>query len=643
MKLYKKLLLSLAACISFASCTDWLDINVDPNTPTAASAQYQNRLPWCQFYLSHGYMIAASNATYYCGQIAASTNDIQSGATKWNLFPAKTPNRANNAQQWFLVPCASNLGDMYDKAIAAGAYHYAAAAKFMRAFGFMEMTDLFGELPYTEALGESVAPKYDTGKTIFMGCIAELEEAIELFQKEQDASAIPLSAGDSWNNGDTDKWLKMCYLLKARWLNHLSKKQAGSYKDGKYDVTEILACLSKAPQSNTDNTLIRHTDTNGSTHDVQGWKETVDYSAIYSTVGSNSNRYYVTKSFYDNLTNFAGNGIEDPRADKFIPWARSKKSPDSPAEIKWSADGKWRRSIGVDLQSNILSNSGPFAVSYNSTNKPVEIKDADNNVVRTVAPYSYYCKTTIDARIGDTIYIHGLTTQNVKTSYDNMLYRYDATNEASTISGAFHIRSSSPTAMASYAEACFIKAEVLFRQNNKSEAYNAYKAGVKANIDFVNEQLKNWVNESSSLKNCPSFTQMEQADIDNFLNNGLGTATDITLGKIMTQKQTAMLFTLEQWNDMRRLDYNKEYFLNWDKPYEYKNTPTLWTYVPQDKYPRRWKQASYETDYNFENLQAIGAEVPGALDLPVGQGDGATWYNSDQIWTLPVWWDSDQE
>mgnify|MGYP001609506839 FL=1 len=94
---------------------------------------------------------------------------------------------------------------------------------------------------------------------------------------------------------------------------------------------------------------------------------------------------------------------------------------------------------------------------------------------------------------------------------------------------------------------------------------------------------------------------------------------------------------------MRRLDYNKDYFLNWDKPYEYKTTPTYWTYVPQDKYPRRWKQSSYETDYNFVNLNAIGSEVPGALDLPLGKGEGAAWYNSDQIWTLPVWWDSDQE
>ena len=621
MKLYKKLFLGLAACMSFASCSDWLDINVDPNTPTAESAQYQNRLPWCQFYLSHGYMIVSSNTTYYCGQIAAPTGSQQMGATRWNLNAA---NRANNGQQWFLVPCASNLKDLYDKAMAAEAYHYAGAAKFMRAFGFMEMTDLYGELPYTEALGESVAPRYDTGKTIFLGCIAELEEAIELFQRDQSVSAAPLSVGDSWNDGDVNKWLKMCYLLKARWLNHLTKKQAGSYKDGKYDAAEILSCLNKAQQSNSDNTMIRHTDTNGSTHDVQGWNETVDYSALFSTVGMNNNRYYVTATFYENLTNFGGYGVEDPRADKFIPWARSVKSAGTLPEIKWSDDGRWRRSMGVDLQTNILSNSGPFALSYNNTTN------------------SWYCNTTKEERLGDTIYVQGRCGSKGYNSNKDMLFRMYATNDASALSGVFHIRASSPTAMASYAEACFIKAEVLFRQGDKPGAYTAYKEGVKANIEFVNDQLNTWITEDATLASCPSFTPMKQADIDNFLNNGLGAAADITLGKIMTQKQTAMLFTLEQWNDMRRLDYNTEYFLNWNKPYEYRNTPTYWTYVPQDKYPRRWKQASYETDFNFENLKAIGSEVPGALDLPVGVGEGA-WYNSDQIWTLPIWWDSNQE
>ena len=61
-------------------------------------------------------------------------------------------------------------------------------------------------------------------------------------------------------------------------------------------------------------------------------------------------RLYATKMLYDNLTNFAGSGIEDPRADKILPWAYSKQSSNSPAEVKFK--NGWRRSMGVDMIGN---------------------------------------------------------------------------------------------------------------------------------------------------------------------------------------------------------------------------------------------------------------------------------------------------
>mgnify|MGYP001154790275 CR=1 FL=1 len=638
MKLYKKLSLGIVACLSLVSCNDWLDINQNPNTPASEDAAYYYRLPWCQFYLEHGYMITASNVDYYCGLVVG-TNTREGGATKWNF---SVTNRAANCQQWFFVPCGSNLQAMYDDAMAAGAYHYAAVAKYMRAFGFMEMVDIFGEIPYEEALTSSiVAPAYNTGKEVFLGCVSELEEAIELFQRTQEDGAVELAIGDSWNGGSTDKWLKMCYLLKARWLNHLSKKQQGSYKEGKYDPDEILRCLDLAQQSNADNTLIRHTDTNGNTHDVQGWNETVDYSAMFSCVGMNSN-YYVSKWFCDLLTNFKNYGVEDPRADKFIPWTRSQKSANSPAEIKWSDDGLWRRSLGVDLQSNILSSSGPFAVSYNAADSAITItvsgEGGSYDVI--IPPRTKYCATTAAQRLGDTVYVQVRSGSEGYNGFRDLMYRYDENDDATAISGVFHVRPNTPTVMASYAEACFIRAEVLMRRGDKGGAFNAYKNGIKANIDFVNDQLQTWVGENEDLADCPSFTPMKQEDIENFLNNGIGNAGDITMGHIMTQKMIAMLYSVELWNDMRRHDWDPNVFIGWDKPYEYKNSPAFWDYLPQDKLPRRWGQASYETDYNYANLEAIGSEVPGALELPT---DGGAWYSSRQICTLPVWWDSTQE
>lgn len=35
-----------AASLSLASCNDWLDVNVDPDSPNNKSALVENRLPW---------------------------------------------------------------------------------------------------------------------------------------------------------------------------------------------------------------------------------------------------------------------------------------------------------------------------------------------------------------------------------------------------------------------------------------------------------------------------------------------------------------------------------------------------------------------------------------------------------------------
>lgn len=612
MKSYKKLLLGGVAMVALSSCDDYLDVNTNPNNPTIEQASYETLMPWSQFYMNHIYGIVASNTTHYCGHFVRPGAARELNAAKWNLSGTT---RAANAQQWFFTQVANNYAPLYDKAMAAGAYHYAGVAKFMKAYGWVMLVDLFGEIPYTEAIGESPAPAYDTGDVVYQGCIADIEDAIELFSRTQESGAIALSAADYWNNGDTGRWIKLCYLLKARWLNHLSKKSAGSYKDNLYDATEIIACLDKAQQSNADNTLVRHTDTNTNSHDVLGWNEPVDYNPLYSCIGMNSN-IYVTKCYVDNLTNFDGKGVEDPRADKFIPWARSEKSADSPAELKWSDDGLWRRSLGVDLQTNILSENGPYALSFSSTK-------------------NWYCDN--ESRANDTVYVWTTCGGTGYYGGSDFFYRRDKTNDRSALSGVFYARPDVPSYVATYSEACFIRAEVLMRQGDKSGAYNAYVNGVRASIDQVNDQIAVWAAASPKDADHPTFKHITDAEIENFINNALGTANDITMGKIMTQKMLAMPYSNENWTDMRRHDFDTSVFLAWDKSYWYRNgLGSVWTYCPQGKAPRRWQQASYELTYNTTNLQAIGSSVPGASELSGGL-DG--WYNSEEICTLPVFWD----
>ena len=539
-----------------------------------------------------------------------------------------------------------NLIDIYEQASRVHNYAFAGVAKVIKAYGFMAMTDLYGEMPYTEATKgcgtgvlyrhlpeDAPRPKYDTGKTIFLGCINDIEEAIDLLEqaKTQDPSLPTLNSsyndiwgsGDIWNHGDIDKWIKLAYFFKARWLNKLIKKGPGSYKYGKYDADEILACLDKAMQSNADNTIMEHFDNNTPVHDMMGWNEPVDYSPLFSICGMLSG-YMVTKMLYDNLTNFGGYGVEDPRADHIIPWAYSpNKDESNQPSVKWV--GHWRRSLGVDMASDINSQGGPLRALFNTTTN------------------SWYISSSNPARLGDTVYVEGTSTCKGYSNEPSILYcRAGSGLFQSAESGTFYTRVSSPTYIGTYAECCFIRAEVLLKKGNRAGAYAAYKAGVKSSCELMNEKLQVWIDEDPSLADCPSFTPMTQAAINNFVNNGIGTQSQLTLGHILTQKRIALMFSYEIWNDMRRYDFNSDLFFGWSIPAYHYQVASAMLAIPEGKQYRRWRQCAVECTFNSENLQAIGYQVPGAR-MTDSEGNAVNWNMQDDAWTIPVWWDSDQE
>lgn len=599
--------------LSTSACSDWLDVNVDPENPTAETATYDSRLAHIEFYANSANQFAAWRSSMSMGDWTR----YYDGGTYWKMsYWSPQTGVVTTSYQWWFVGANVNIPFLIEKATAAEAWHYVGAARVIRAYGFMLMTDLYGEMPYKSSEAEAgVTPTYNDGKTIYLGCLADLDIAIEMFKKEQNTAAASLSVGDIWNGGDVDKWLKLAYLLKARYINKLIKKGAGDYLEGKYDVEEILACLDNAQQSNDDNTVFNHIDADNS-HDVLGWNEPVDYSPLFSVCGMNSG-YMPTKMLYDNLTNFAGYGVEDPRADKILPWAWSQQSANSPAEVKFK-DG-WRRSMGVDMVSGNSPSlvGGPLRANFSAAKK-------------------WWIDSDAPARMGDTIYVECTSQCKAYQGKSDLLYRRDGT-DASRESGTFYTRVSSPTYIGTYAEACFIRAEVLFNKGDKSGAFEAYKKGIAASIDGMNSKLEVWCREDPNLEACPSFSPMEQADIDNYLANGIGTAADITLGKILTQKRLALHFSVEIWNDMRRYDFDPELFLGWDIPARYAVDATAQKNIPEGKQFRRWQQCSHELNYNSANLQAIGETVPGA-DMSL-----TLWNQADDVWTLPVWWDSTQE
>ncbi|HTE29223.1 MAG TPA: SusD/RagB family nutrient-binding outer membrane lipoprotein, partial [Chryseolinea sp.] len=170
MKQSKYIILACTLIVSLVSCKKYLDVNTDTDNPSNQSVLIQNRLPWIEHFYQYtagvtNYRTSCQTGVYYTN--SANPNTF---STTWACTNA---NSTTSYQTWF-VEVSSNLVDMYKAAEKQGAYHYMAASDVFHALGYMEMLDLYGEMPYTEAGTGNPSPSPDDGKTIFNGCMAKL-------------------------------------------------------------------------------------------------------------------------------------------------------------------------------------------------------------------------------------------------------------------------------------------------------------------------------------------------------------------------------------------------------------------------------------------------------------------------------------
>ncbi|WP_235297083.1 SusD/RagB family nutrient-binding outer membrane lipoprotein [Portibacter marinus] len=100
--------------------------------------------------------------------------------------------------------------------------NFNAAARIVKVYLFGRITDLYGDIPYSEAgkgfIDEIFFPKYDTQESIYNDFFSELDAAVAQFSD----SALPLQ-GDIWLDNDISKWKKWANSLKLRYGMRLTK------------------------------------------------------------------------------------------------------------------------------------------------------------------------------------------------------------------------------------------------------------------------------------------------------------------------------------------------------------------------------------------------------------------------------------
>jgi hypothetical protein len=224
---------------SFTSCQKkWLDpsINKDPDAVTDVPGYVL--LPSIEVnmgYLFGGMDMAGTTAMWmqYATGAARQANAI-------NGYNFRSNDVNNLWGSIYTTGGMMNTKILIDKSLNKETYSpiYGGIAKVLMALWLGNTTDLFGDIPYSEAFegDKNLMPKFDSQKAIYDTIQSLLTSAIHLLKQPATGFDIKLSSSDYIFGGNTDAWIKAAWSLKARYALHTSKKDANWAKK----VTDII-------------------------------------------------------------------------------------------------------------------------------------------------------------------------------------------------------------------------------------------------------------------------------------------------------------------------------------------------------------------------------------------------------------------
>jgi hypothetical protein len=228
---YKKITyIFLSVLLLSTSCKKYLDVNKDPNNPSKISAA--SRLVGA---------ITTSNGSAMWRGSREVTGLTQYGVTKLATGANMAAETWRFTSSYFLwqnayVFTMPNCVDLIVLGEEEGSPHFVGAGKTLLALNFGLLTDQYGSIIvddfYDGKAQLNLTPVMQDQETVYKRIDQLLDEAIVAFNSTTNTTALNQNGGDIMFQGDINKWKRFAWALKARYLNHLSKK-TGVYNPAK--------------------------------------------------------------------------------------------------------------------------------------------------------------------------------------------------------------------------------------------------------------------------------------------------------------------------------------------------------------------------------------------------------------------------
>ena len=207
----KNVLLLLLALIGLGACSEFLDINDDPDNPTEVSSQFL--LPTAQVNLTFRTANVTHRITSALIQHYAGTGNQLARFDDYVIFGSDIDNPWNG----FYAGALQDLRLVEEQSLENGQNAFAGISIVLQAYAFSLLTDQLGDIPFSETLqGQQVlSPQFEAQEDIYPQLFARLDEGIALLQGDP-GGLTPNASTDFIYAGNLDQWVRFANSLQLK-------------------------------------------------------------------------------------------------------------------------------------------------------------------------------------------------------------------------------------------------------------------------------------------------------------------------------------------------------------------------------------------------------------------------------------------
>lgn len=514
----------LTVILSFGtSCDDYLDVNNNVDAPD-----------YIEGYLYLSGIIQNYQSVYWDVRAVGPLTQMM-GTSSYTNFANNYYSSGSDAggELWRMVYWLQgmNLENLINQSVANEEWKLAGIGLAIKAFSWDKLTKYHGELPMKEAFVPNLlSHSYDNQEDIYAQVREWAYQAIEYLGREDTHSyGSKISSNDWIYGGDIDKWIRFAYSVIVRNLVSLSNK---SDFVSKY-APELIECAQKALQSPADDATVT----------VEGKGESsaeTAYNNYWGTYRGNLSRSYFQHEYAVQVMTGSVPKYDETTGEKY----RIEGNDYYPYEL---AD----RQIVCDTLRNVKGHYDPRMAVKLATADNAAYKNIDN--ADSVKAYHYYggTFTGTSGPIGTAPSFYG---RNATSQYKG---------DVNDGKGRWIYRDDAPYILMTFAEIKFCVAETYYKMGNRAAALQAFKDGVKADMEFTTKFIYPGTEgqETGGDKITKElFNALANEYIEGPYVAGI-TDDELSLSHIMMQKWVALYpwGAHEAWVDMRKYHYDIKY------------------------------------------------------------------------------------